>query len=253
MSRLEGRIALVTGAGRGIGRGVALALAREGADVAVVERVAETAESVAAELTELGVRAIAIACDVSARAACEAATRQTVGDLGGLDVVVNNAGWSDREMPLLEVDDALMQKTFEINTMGTFWFMQASHPHLVARGGGSIINFASAAGTAGRAGHGPYAVAKEAVRGLTRVAANEWGPDRIRVNVICPFAQSPGVAAWAETNPASYEATLRQIPLRRAGDCEQDIGRAALFLASDDSAYVTGQTLMVDGGSGMFR
>jgi NAD(P)-dependent dehydrogenase (short-subunit alcohol dehydrogenase family) len=124
---------------------------------------------------------------------------------------------------------------------------------LVARGGGSIINLASGAGTQGLPGEGPYAAAKEGVRGLSRVAANEWGPEGIRVNVICPFANSPGMVAWSKIDPKGYEATLRQIPLRRVGDCEEDIGRAAVFLASDDSAYVTGQTLMVDGGMGVFR
>jgi NAD(P)-dependent dehydrogenase (short-subunit alcohol dehydrogenase family) len=253
MSRLANRIALVTGAGRGIGRGIALAMAREGADVAVAELDAETASSTAEEVRALGVRSLAIQCDVAKRADCEQAVRTVVDELGGIDVLVNNAGWSKSPVSLLDVDDEQFERTHRINTMGSFWLMQLCHPQLVARGGGSIINFGSGAGTQGLPGQGPYAAAKEAVRGLTRVAANEWGPEGIRVNVICPFANSPGMLAWSKIDPKSYEATIRSIPLRRVGDCEEDIGRAAVFLASDDSAYVTGQTLMVDGGMGSFR
>jgi NAD(P)-dependent dehydrogenase (short-subunit alcohol dehydrogenase family) len=156
-------------------------------------------------------------------------------------------------VPLLEVDDEQFEYTLRVNTLGTFWMMQSSHPHLVASGGGSIINFASGSGTSGMPGEGPYAAAKEGVRGLSRVAANEWGPEGIRVNVICPFANSPGMVAWSQIDPKSYEAMVRRIPLRRVGDCEDDIGRTAVYLASDDAAYVTGQTLMVDGGMGSFR
>ena len=251
--RLKGRLALVTGAGQGIGRGIALALAREGADVAVVELRSDTAASTARELEALGVRSVAIPCDVATRRACERAVSEAVSALAGIDVLVNNAGWSRSSVPLLDVDDEQIDRTLRVNTLATFWFMQACHPHLLARGGGSIINFGSGAGTAGLPGEGPYAAAKEAIRGLSRVAANEWGPQGIRVNVICPFANSPGMQQWSQMDPQGYEALVRRIPLRRVGDCEDDIGRTAVFLASDDSAYVTGQTLMVDGGMGSFR
>lgn len=253
MGRLDGRIALVTGAGQGVGRGVALAMAREGADIALIEKNPETAKSTGEEIRGLGVRVEAIASDVGSRAACESALARSVDVLGGLDVLVNNAGWAKSPVALLDIDDAQFDLTWRVNTMATFWFMQAAHPHLVARGGGSIINFGSGSGTSGKPGEGAYAAAKEGVRGLTRVAANEWGADGIRANVICPFANSPGMLAWSKVEPQAYEATLRRIPLQRVGDCEEDIGRCAVFLASDDAAYVTGQTLMVDGGSGVFR
>ena len=253
MSRLAKRVALVTVAGQGIGRGIALAMAREGADIAVVELHAETAASTAEKVRALGLRAVAIPCDVATRAACEAAVATAASELGDLDILVNNAGWSQTSVPLLQVGDEQFERTLQVNTLATFWFMQACHPHLVARGGGSIINFGSGAGTQGLPGEGPYAAAKEAIRGLSRVAANEWGPEGIRVNVICPFANSPGMVQWSQLDPKGYGATIQRIPLRRAGDCEKDIGRAAVFLASDDAAYVTGQTLMVDGGMGVFR
>jgi NAD(P)-dependent dehydrogenase (short-subunit alcohol dehydrogenase family) len=253
MPRLTGRVALVTGAGQGIGRGIALAMAREGADIAVVERIADTAESTAEEIRAIGRRSIAVPCDVRTRAACQGAVDLTLEKLGGVDILVNNAGWSKTGVPLMQADDDQFTRTLEINTMATFWFMQLCQPHLIARGGGSIINFGSGAGTQGLPGEGPYAAAKEAIRGLTRVAANEWGPQGIRVNVICPFASSPGMVAWSEMDPKGYAATIGRIPLRRAGDCERDIGGVAVFLASDDSAYVTGQTMMVDGGMGSVR
>lgn len=252
-ARLAGRVALVTGAGQGIGRGIALAMAREGADIAVVERRRETAAATVKEIESLAVRAVAIVCDVSTRAACEAAVEQAVAALGALDVLVNNAAWAQSSVPLLEVSDEQFDRTWRVNTLASFWFMQASHPHLLARGGGSIINFGSGAGTAGLPGEAPYAAAKEAIRGLSRVAANEWGPQGIRVNVICPFANSPGMQSWSQVDPKGYEALVRRIPLRRVGDCEADIGRTAVYLASEDAAYVTGQTLMVDGGMGSFR
>ncbi len=253
MSRLQDRVAIVTGAAQGIGRGIALAFAREGATLAISDVKREALAEVEKELVELGARVQTTACDVSTRSDCERAIAETVEAFGALHVVVNNAGWSKSTVPLLEVDDEQFEYTLKVNTLGTFWMMQAAHPHLVAAGGGSIINFASGSGTSGLPGEGPYAAAKEAIRGLSRVAANEWGPQGVRVNVICPFANSPGMVGWSQIDPKSYEAMVRRIPLRRVGDCEDDIGRTAVYLASDDAAYVTGQTLMVDGGMGSFR
>lgn len=131
--------------------------------------------------------------------------------------------------------------------MGTFHFMQACLPFLKERGG-HVVNVASAAGLTGYAGWASYAAAKEGIRGLTKVAANEWGPHRINVNVICPAAATESFESWGTANPALRDAMLSQIPLGRMGDPEIDIGRAVVFLSSDESAYVTGMTMMVDGG-----
>ena len=253
MSRLTGKVALVTGAAQGIGRGIALAFAKEGADLGISDQNPDPLKGVAEEIRALGGRVHATQCDVSIRTDCEGFVRSSVEALGRLDVLVNNAGWSKSTVPLMQVDDEQFEKTLRINTLGTFFMMQLAQPHLVAAGGGSIINFASGSGTSGMPGEGPYAAAKEGVRGLSRVAANEWGPEGIRVNVLCPFANSPGMLAWSEIDPKGYAAMVGRIPLRRVGDCEDDIGRTAVYLASDDAEYVTGQTLMVDGGMGSFR
>lgn len=253
MGKLEGRVAIVTGAGRGIGRGAAIALAREGAAVAILEIDPETATAAAAEIEKLGARAVAIPCDVCTRGACEAAVARTVNVLGAIDVLVNNATQTRPDVSLLDHKDEEMTMAWHVNVMATFWLMQACHPHLLGRGGGSIINFGSSAGTSGMIGFAAYAAAKEGVRALTRVAAREWGPDGIRVNVVCPFASSPGVEGWAKADPARFAAVLKGVPLRRVGDCESDVGRVVAFLASDDARYITAQTLMVDGGAGSFR
>ncbi|MBW2361196.1 MAG: SDR family oxidoreductase [Deltaproteobacteria bacterium] len=254
MSRLEGRVALVTGAGRGIGRGVALALAQEGAAVAVADIDADGASETAALLEAQGARARATQADVGTRANCEAAVAAAVEAFGDLDILVNNAAWTPTPgLSLLEFDDATFGRVLETNLWATFWCMQAAHPHFIRRGKGSIINFASGSGTRGTESQGAYAAAKEGIRGLSRVASREWGPDGIRVNIVCPFANSPGMIAWSKGDPASFEAAVAQIPLRRIGDCHEDVGRVVAFLASDDAAYVTGQTMWVDGGSGSVR
>ncbi len=140
-----------------------------------------------------------------------------------------------------------MDLAFGTGFWATFLLMQAAYPHLV-ESKGSVINFGSGAGIDGMATQGSYGAAKEAIRSLSKVAATEWGPKGVRINVICPFADSPGVQQWREHFPEAYAAQIGKVPLRRIGDPEKDIGAAAVFLASEAAAYVTGQTLMVDGG-----
>jgi len=253
MGSLDGKVAIVTGAGRGVGRGVAMALAKAGADVAIAEIDAASGESTASAARGLGRRAISIPCDVRTRQACEAAVASAVDGLGGLHILVNNAIQVRPGVSFMNHLDEDMVMTWESGVMATFWCMQASQPHLVAAGGGSIINFGSGAGTEGLPGFAGYAAAKEGIRALTRVAAREWGPAGIRVNAICPFANSEGMQGWSDFDPDGYRAAIDRVPLGRIGDCEADIGRVAVFLASDDSAYLTAHTFMVDGGSGAFR
>ncbi|CAB1367420.1 SDR family NAD(P)-dependent oxidoreductase [Denitratisoma oestradiolicum] len=252
MGKLDGKVALITGAGGGIGQGIALAMAKEGADIAVVELNAEAAAKTVELVQALGCKAIAIPCNVGVRAEVNAAVDATVKSLGGLDILVNNAHASRPGITLEETSDENMALSMNSGFYATWFMMQAAFPHL-SKQGGKVINFGSGAGINGMWGQTAYAAAKEAIRGMSRVAATEWGRYKINVNVICPAAESPGVKKWKEELPDQYKASLARIPLGRYGDCERDIGRAAVFLASEDSDYITGQTLMVDGGGTFVR
>jgi NAD(P)-dependent dehydrogenase (short-subunit alcohol dehydrogenase family) len=252
MGVLDGKVAIVTGAGQGIGRGISLAMAKEGATIGVVEVNPESAERTAKEVEAAGSQAMAIECDVRQNESCERAVAEVVDAFGGVDILVNNAGWGPVK-PMLDTTDEDMHHAFEVSVMATLHFMQLCQPYLEARGGGSIINFGSAAGTSGLSNHAAYAAAKEGVRALSTVAAREWGRFGITVNTICPFAASPSQQEWATQHPRMYEGFLAMNPLGRAGDCEEDVGRVAVFLASPSARYLTACTLMVDGGGGYYR
>ena len=254
MGRLDGRVAFITGGGRGVGRGVALAMAEEGARVAVIDIEAETAKETASLVQAEGGEAIGLQGDVAVRADCERGIAEAVAAFGGLDILVNNAAWTPTPgLVLMDFDDETFGRVLATNLWATFFCMQIAQPHFRERGRGAIINFASGSGTIGNEAQGAYAAAKEGIRGLSRTAAREWGPFGIRVNIVCPFANSPGMIDWAALDPEGHEAAIQQIPLRRVGDCQDDVGRVCVFLASDEADYVTGQTMWVDGGSGSVR
>jgi 2-hydroxycyclohexanecarboxyl-CoA dehydrogenase len=257
MGRLDGKVAIVTGAGQGIGLGIALALASEGASISIAELEADRAQRAAEEVRARGVPACAVTCDVRERSQVDAAVALTVAELGGIDIVVNNAiatghdaalAASGGQRPFMETTEDLMRLQWESGPLGTFHVMQACYPHLRGRET-SIVNVASRAGTDGIAGYTAYAAAKEAIRALSRVASREWGRDGIRVNVICPHARTPAQQKFAEANPGIEEQLIAHIPLGRMGDAEQDIGGAVVMLSSSDARYVTGQTIMVNGGA----
>lgn len=252
MTALAGRVAIVTGAGQGVGRGIALALARRGAAVALLGRTRSKLNDVAAEIAQAGARALVIACDVNDGAALSSAVDETVAALGGVDILVNNA----QQVPLgrlLDVEDAAFQDGFTSGPLASLRLMKACHPHMVARGGGVIFNLAtSAAMRWDMAGYGAYGAVKQATRILTRAAAAEFGPDNIRVLTIAPHADSPGLVAWMEARPAEAAAFFETIPLRRIGACETDIGNAVAALCGDDFAYLTGTTIPLDGGQANF-
>jgi NAD(P)-dependent dehydrogenase (short-subunit alcohol dehydrogenase family) len=247
VGRLSEKVAIVTGAGQGIGRGIALAFAEEGAKVVVAELEPERGQRTAAELAARGTDATFVHCDVSQRESIDACVASTLRAFGRIDILVNNAVHNG---PLLSFDDhdaSVWTPAIETGLLGTFHFMQACRPHLRERGG-RVINLGSMAGYQGWEKCTAYAAVKEGIRALSKVAAREWGPDGITVNVITPFANSPGWVGYVEEQPEAAQAQLDGTPLRRIGDCEDDVGRAAVFLASDDAAYVTGHTLPVDGG-----
>jgi NAD(P)-dependent dehydrogenase (short-subunit alcohol dehydrogenase family) len=249
MSRLVGRTALVTGGAQGLGRGIALAFASEGANIALLDVRLDRARATALEVTARGVEAEAFLCDVSVRSDVVATVQQSVDRFGGIDVLVNCAHRVVSGVAIEDMTDELMDDSWRSGALGTLACMQACFPHLRVRGG-SIINIGSGAGLEGLGGYSAYAPVKEAIRCLTKVAAREWGRHRIRVNTLCPHAATPPWEKFAREQPERAASFVERNALGWGpGDPEIHIGRAAVFLASSDSEYVTGQTLFVDGGS----
>ena len=244
--RLQDKVAIVTGSASGIGRGVALAMAIEGAHVAIVDVNEEKGKATFAEINHF-TEGLLFIKDIAIKENIEEIVTEVVKKFGKLDILVNNAHVS-KQAPFLDTTLEHFDLSFGTGFYPTFHFMQASYPEL-KKASGRVINFASGAGLDGQVTQTSYAAAKEAIRAISRVAANEWGPDGINVNLISPIALTPGVEQWRDNAPELYEAMLNKLPLRRLGDPEQDIGRTAVFLASSDSDYITGQTIMVDGGS----
>jgi 2-hydroxycyclohexanecarboxyl-CoA dehydrogenase len=246
VGRLSGRVAIVTGAGQGIGRGIALALAADGAEVVLAGRTASKLAAVEGEIAARGGAASTITADVGSRPSVDAMVTSTVARHERIDILVNNAQDSVQRA-LAETTDDDVELAYRSGALGTLYAMQACFPYLSIRGG-SIVNFGSSTAVRGDSTFGSYAMAKEAIRGLTRVAAREWGPHEIRVNCICPASLSPSAEEWAATNPERFATVLKGIPLGRMGDAELDIGRAVAALVSDDLRYLTGATLMLEGG-----
>lgn len=242
MNRLNGKVAVVTGASRGIGRATAKLLATEGAKVAVLSRTTEGVERVVADIVEDGGTALGIVCDVGDTDQIKAAVDKVVTAYGRIDILVNNAFDGSAVLsPVIELPVEQLQRNFDTGPIAYLRFMQACYPHLKKSGEGRVINFGSMAGIIGLVGYGPYNMAKEAVRALTRTAAHEWGADKITVNNILPIADTWGAAAKNVPAPASA--------LGRFGSPEDDIAPVVLFLASKDSQFVTGSSLTPDGGS----
>ena len=247
MGKLTGKTAIVTGGGQGVGLGIARAFAEAGASLVLTGRDEAKLAGVTGDLEALGAKVAICAGDVRQRPDAERAVQIAVERFGQLDILVNNAQSSNPGTPFEDMDDETMRLTLDSGILGTIQHMQAAFPHLKERGG-SIINFGSREGIHGGLGFGIYAATKEGVRALSRVAAREWGRHNIRVNVICPAALSPIAIKYLAEFPEQAEMYRKEISLGRFGDPETDIGPVAVFLASDDSRYVTGQTINADGG-----
>lgn len=248
--RLSGKSAIVTGGAGGIGQGIATAFVHAGAHVLIVDIDEDAVASTVRELEQYGtVRGIS--ADIAAPEAADEIRDAALEHFSRIDVLVNNAHAS-RQAPFVEQTQDMIDLSFRTGLFGTWHLMRACYPSL-RDSSGSVINFASGAGLNGQPNQASYAAAKEAIRGLSRVVANEWAADGINVNLISPIAHTAGVDAWAQTHPEQYQQVVSGIPLGRMGDPESDIAPIAVFLASDDSAYMTGQTLMADGGTTKLR
>ena len=251
MSKLDGKVAVITGGAGGIGSGMAKAYVKEGAKVVIVDLNAETGEAMVKELQEFQPESMFIQADLTDRDKLKDIITTVVDKYGRLDILINNAHAS-RQVMLADATQADMDFSFNTGFYPTFYLMQAAYPHL-KESKGTIINFSSGAGINGDVMQGTYAAAKEAIRAITRVAANEWGQYGINVNLISPIANSPGIQQWKKDQPEAYDKMLNNIPMRRLGELEADIGRVAVFLGSEDASYITGQTIMVDGGATKLR
>ena len=250
MRRLAGKVAIITGAGQGVGLGIARSFAKAGASLVITGRDEAKLNGVVPALRQLGAEVAVCAGDVRRCADAQRATQLAVDQFGKIDILVNNAQSSVPGTPFEEMDEETMRMTYESGVMGTILHMQAVFPYM-KECGGSIINFGSYEGVYGGPGFGIYAATKEGIRGLSRVAARERGKYNIRTNVVCPAALSDKVAKYFSDFPGEEANACKDIALGRVGDSEHDIGPAVLFLASDESRYITGQTLNVEGGLSM--
>jgi len=248
--KLSGRTALVTGAGRGIGRAIALALAREGCQVGVADILPGSAEATAAEVEAVGVKGLALPVDLTSRAEVERMVTQALAQFGQIDVLVNNAGW-DRMGLFLDTDEDTWDRIIAVNLKAMLYVCKAVLPQMVARGGGKVVNVASDAGRVGSSGEAVYSATKGAVIAFSKALAREMARHRISVNVVCPgLTETPLLQSLRDQSPKMekiLEAVTRATPLGRVATPEE-IAEAVAFLASPAADFITGQTLSVSGG-----
>jgi NAD(P)-dependent dehydrogenase (short-subunit alcohol dehydrogenase family) len=244
MTRLNGKAAFITGAAAGIGRAIALTLAKEGATVGVVDIDADAARQTAQDASASAGRGIALGCDVSSRAAVFEAMQKFVSDTGGLDILVNNAV-AFYYAPLVDMPEDTIHRMLDVGLKGTYWATQAATPHLIARGGGLIVNMSSVAVSFAIKNAAVYSSIKGAIDAFTRQQAVELAPHGIRVNAIAPGPVStPG--ANSVIDEPGWESRRSRTPLGRLATVE-DIGAAVVYLASDDALSIGGVTLKIDG------
>lgn len=253
MGKLDGKVAIVTGASQGSGYGAARAMAREGASVVLVSRTREKLEAVAREIEAAGGIAMVHPADVTQRDAIEALVEATAAHFGRIDVLVNAAQSPViRTAPIADISDDDVRELWESGAVATLALMRAVRPHMIAAGGGSIVNFGSGA-VHNPVQYGVYAGVKAAIQAISRAAALEWAKEGIRVNVVFPMSESPAADADFALADGRAQAVARTIPLGRMGDPVEDIGQPIAFLASDESRFITGSTLALTGGMTYLR
>jgi NAD(P)-dependent dehydrogenase (short-subunit alcohol dehydrogenase family) len=244
---LEGQVAIITGASRGIGRAIALRFARAGASVVVSSRSLDNVQAVASTITSVGGAAFPIQAHVGRPEDVAQLVQHTLDTFGRLDIAVNNAATNPHFGPLLDADEGQLDKILDTNLKGCFRVCKAVVPHMAAAGGGKIINMASIAGLRPSPGMGIYGVSKAAIIMLTQVLAQELGPSNIQVNAIAPGVIKTRFSQILWQMPQFADPILSSLPSRRFGDPE-DVAGLTLFLASREADYVTGSTFLIDGG-----
>lgn len=264
MSFLKGKTAIITGAGRAvlqdgscgsIGYGIATAYAKEGANLVITGRNVKKLEDAKEELERLyGIKVLTIQADISAgndnKAIADRVIKETMDTFGRIDVLINNAQASASGVTLEKHTTEQFDLAMYSGLYATFYYMKACYPYLKETKG-TVINFASGAGLFGNYGQCSYAAAKEGIRGLSRVAATEWGPDGINVNVICPIAWTAQLENFKNAYPDAFKANVKMPPMGHFGDSEKEIGRVCVQLANPDFKYLTGETLTLEGGLGL--
>lgn len=264
MGFLTGKTAIITGGGRAtlsdgrcgsIGYGIATAYAKEGANLVITGRNKQKLEDAKKELEELyGIKVLPVAADISAGSDNEAiaadVVKQTMDAFGRIDVLINNAQASASGVTLVDHTTEQFDLALYSGLYAAFYYMKACYPHLKETKG-AVINFASGAGLFGNYGQCAYAAAKEGIRGLSRVAATEWGKDGINVNVICPLAWTAQLENFEKAYPEAFKANVKMPPAGHYGDVELEIGRVCVQLASPDFKYMNGETLTLEGGMGL--
>lgn len=256
MGIFDGKTAIITGGGKAksIGYGIATAYAKEGANLVLTGRNEQKLLDAKEELERLyNVKVLAVQADVSPAEdsfdRVKLVVQKAIEAFGRIDVLINNAQASASGVPLAQHTKEQFDLGIYSGLYATFYYMQACYPYLKETQG-SVINFASGAGLFGNAGQASYAAAKEAIRGLSRVAATEWGKDNINVNIVCPLAMTSQLENFKVAYPEAYEKNLKAVPMGRFGDPEKDIGRVCVLLGSEDFKYMSGETITLEGGMG---
>jgi NAD(P)-dependent dehydrogenase (short-subunit alcohol dehydrogenase family) len=250
MHSLDGKVIIVTGAGRGVGKGMALHMGKGGASIVVAEWKQRLLEETCGELYAMGVEHLGVVCDIQVKDAIDGMVAQTVERFGRVDAIVNNAQTFRPMAPVADVSEDDVDVFYTSGVKGTLWAMQAVYPHMKSQQWGRIVNFASSMGITGGRGFAAYNASKEAVRALTRTAAREWATDGIVVNAIAPASATHHGDAAKQSE--GYRTFIENCPMGRQGDPELDIGPIAWFLCSDACRYLTGHTFMADGGAFMW-